>query len=125
MEDQITRFAPGFRDCVLARSVSTPAALERWNPNLIGGDILVAPWIFDSSFFAPPHRCIVLRKEGCICAEHLPRLEVECTGWPDIMQQKLLYRLEIVNSLAWICDLSRRVLITLPNDLEKIIADLQ
>src|ERR1700761_6217575 len=51
---------------------------------------LVAPWIFDSSSFAPPHRCIVLRKEVCICAEHLPHLEVECTEWPDIMQQKLL-----------------------------------
>jgi phytoene dehydrogenase-like protein len=36
----IARFAPEFRDCVLARSISPPAALERWNPNLIGGDIL-------------------------------------------------------------------------------------
>jgi phytoene dehydrogenase-like protein len=24
----------------LARSISSPAALERWNPNLIGGDFL-------------------------------------------------------------------------------------
>lgn len=92
IEDQITRFAPGFRDCVLARSVSTPATLERWNPNLTAAIFLVAPWIFDSSSFVPPHRCIVLRKEDCICAEHLPRLEVECTGWPDIMRQKLLWR---------------------------------
>jgi phytoene dehydrogenase-like protein len=40
IERQITRFAPGFRDCILARSISSPAALERWNPNLIGGDFV-------------------------------------------------------------------------------------
>jgi phytoene dehydrogenase-like protein len=39
IEAQIERFAPGFRDCVLARRVSTPAALERMDANLIGGDI--------------------------------------------------------------------------------------
>ena len=39
IEAQIERFAPGFRDTVLARSVAAPADLERRNPNLIGGDI--------------------------------------------------------------------------------------
>lgn len=39
IERQIDRFAPGFRDCILARSISSPAVLERWNPNLIGGDL--------------------------------------------------------------------------------------
>ena len=39
IERQIERFAPGFRECVLARAVSSPAALERWNPNLRGGDL--------------------------------------------------------------------------------------
>jgi phytoene dehydrogenase-like protein len=39
IERQIERFAPGFRDCILARNVSPPTALERWNPNLIGGDL--------------------------------------------------------------------------------------
>jgi phytoene dehydrogenase-like protein len=39
IEAQIERFAPGFHDCVVARSVSPPAALERWNQNLIGGDL--------------------------------------------------------------------------------------
>ena len=39
IERQIERFAPGFRDCTLARSISPPAALERWNPNLVGGDL--------------------------------------------------------------------------------------
>jgi phytoene dehydrogenase-like protein len=39
IESQIERFAPGFRDCVLARHVSPPAELERMDANLVGGDI--------------------------------------------------------------------------------------
>jgi phytoene dehydrogenase-like protein len=39
VEGQIERFAPGFRERVLARSVMPPAVLERHNPNLVGGDL--------------------------------------------------------------------------------------
>jgi phytoene dehydrogenase-like protein len=39
IEAQVERFAPGFRDLVLARSVMSTADLERHNPNLVGGDI--------------------------------------------------------------------------------------
>jgi phytoene dehydrogenase-like protein len=39
LEAQIERFAPGFRDCVLARNVSNPATLEHMDANLLGGDI--------------------------------------------------------------------------------------
>jgi phytoene dehydrogenase-like protein len=39
IESQVERFAPGFRDRVLARSVRPPAALERYNENCVGGDI--------------------------------------------------------------------------------------
>lgn len=39
IEAQIERFAPGFRDCVLARHVRDPAVLESDNANLEGGDI--------------------------------------------------------------------------------------
>ncbi|CAA9510635.1 MAG: Phytoene dehydrogenase and related proteins [uncultured Rubrobacteraceae bacterium] len=39
IEAQIERFAPGFGERVLARSAWGPADLERWNPNLVGGDI--------------------------------------------------------------------------------------
>jgi phytoene dehydrogenase-like protein len=39
LEDQIERFAPGFRDCILARRVFSPADLESMDANLIGGDI--------------------------------------------------------------------------------------
>ncbi len=39
LEDQIDRFAPGFRDCILARRVFSPADLESMDANLVGGDI--------------------------------------------------------------------------------------
>jgi phytoene dehydrogenase-like protein len=39
IEAQVERFAPGFRDIVLARHVTTPADLERSNANYVGGDI--------------------------------------------------------------------------------------
>lgn len=39
IEAQVERFAPGFRDLILARHVTAPADLERYNPNDIGGDI--------------------------------------------------------------------------------------
>ena len=39
IEAQIERFAPGFRDLILARRASGPRELESHNPNLIGGDI--------------------------------------------------------------------------------------
>jgi phytoene dehydrogenase-like protein len=39
IENQIERFAPGFRDRILARAASGPAELERRNANLVGGDI--------------------------------------------------------------------------------------
>jgi phytoene dehydrogenase-like protein len=39
IEAQIERFAPGFRDLILARSVRTAAEMERYNPSYVGGDI--------------------------------------------------------------------------------------
>ena len=39
IENQIERFAPGFRDRVLAKSVMAPSDLVRYNANYIGGDI--------------------------------------------------------------------------------------
>jgi phytoene dehydrogenase-like protein len=39
IENQVERFAPGFRDCVLARAVHGTFAMEQWNENLVGGDI--------------------------------------------------------------------------------------
>jgi len=53
IERQIIRFAPDFRDCILARSISSPAALEKWNPNLIGGDFVGGAMDFRQLLFRP------------------------------------------------------------------------
>jgi phytoene dehydrogenase-like protein len=39
IESQVERFAPGFRRHIIGRHVLPPAALERHNPNLVGGDV--------------------------------------------------------------------------------------
>ncbi len=39
IDAQIERFAPGFRDLVLARHTTNTAELETYNPNYVGGDI--------------------------------------------------------------------------------------
>jgi phytoene dehydrogenase-like protein len=39
IESQIERFAPGFRDIILARHVMDTADMEAYNPNFVGGDI--------------------------------------------------------------------------------------
>lgn len=39
LEAQIERFAPGFRDRILARRIHTATDMEAYNPNYIGGDI--------------------------------------------------------------------------------------
>jgi len=39
IEAQIERFAPGFRERILAKNTMGPADLESWNANLVGGDI--------------------------------------------------------------------------------------
>jgi phytoene dehydrogenase-like protein len=39
IENQIERFAPGFKQRILARSVMTPAQIQARNANYIGGDI--------------------------------------------------------------------------------------
>ncbi len=39
IEKQVERFAPGFRDMILARHVMNTVEMEEYNPNYIGGDI--------------------------------------------------------------------------------------
>jgi phytoene dehydrogenase-like protein len=53
IEAQIERFAPGFRDCVLARHVSTPADLEARDANLVGGDISGGAMTMRQMLFRP------------------------------------------------------------------------
>jgi phytoene dehydrogenase-like protein len=39
IEAQVERFAPGFRERILGRHTFSPAQLEEYNPNYVGGDI--------------------------------------------------------------------------------------
>ena len=53
IEAQVERFAPGFRDRILARHVMGPADLERHNPNLVGGDLNGGEATLMQLFFRP------------------------------------------------------------------------
>jgi phytoene dehydrogenase-like protein len=56
LEDQIERFAPGFRECVLARRVFSTASLETMDANLIGGDIAGGALDIRQFLFRPTRR---------------------------------------------------------------------
>lgn len=53
LEALVERFAPGFRDCVLARRGTTARELERHNPNNVGGDIAGGMSDLPQLFFRP------------------------------------------------------------------------
>ncbi len=53
MEKQVERFAPGFRDRILARHIQGPAELEARNPNLIGGDVGGGSYRLNQVVFRP------------------------------------------------------------------------
>ena len=73
IENQIERFAPGFRDCILARSVMTPAKLEQRNANLIGGDINGGSQHLAQMFTRPTMRLYSTPKKGLyICSSSTP-----------------------------------------------------
>ena len=56
IEAQIERFAPGFRDCILARHISSPATLESMDANLIGGDISGGAMTLRQTILRPTRR---------------------------------------------------------------------
>jgi phytoene dehydrogenase-like protein len=53
MTDQVERFAPGFRDLVLAQHVQGPETLEAGNANLVGGDVGGGTYRLDQTVFRP------------------------------------------------------------------------
>jgi phytoene dehydrogenase-like protein len=58
IEAQVERFAPGFCSRILARHTHSPAELESYNPNCVGGDINggLADW--RQFFFRPTPRLV-------------------------------------------------------------------
>jgi phytoene dehydrogenase-like protein len=56
IERQIERFAPGFRDLILARVTTSTADGERHNPNYLGGDITGGAGTLRQTLFRPTLR---------------------------------------------------------------------
>jgi phytoene dehydrogenase-like protein len=56
IEAQVERYAPGFRDRILARHVLGPADLERRDANLVGGDVGGGSYRLDQVVFRPVPR---------------------------------------------------------------------
>ncbi len=73
IEDQIERFAPGFRKLVLARSLMSPAQLENRNANLVGGDINGGAQSLGQMFTRPTLRTYSTPLAGVyICSSSTP-----------------------------------------------------
>lgn len=73
IEDQLERYAPGFRDCVLARRVLRPADLESMDANLIGGDIGGGESSWQQFFLRPTWRFYATSaKDVYICSSSTP-----------------------------------------------------
>jgi phytoene dehydrogenase-like protein len=64
IEAQVERFAPGFRDLILRRSVIDPVQLEAHNSNMIGGDINEGAQFMRQLFFRPVPRWDPYRVPG-------------------------------------------------------------
>ncbi len=56
IEQQIERFAPGFRDCILAKHEMNSLAMQHYNANYIGGDINGGAQLISQLFTRPALR---------------------------------------------------------------------
>lgn len=56
IEAQVERFAPGFRDLVIARHSAGPASLQARDANLVGGDVNGGAGMLSQLFFRPAPR---------------------------------------------------------------------
>ncbi len=73
IEAQIERFAPGFRDCVLARHILSPAGLEKMDANLIGGDISGGAMNLRQLLFRPTrHQYATSAPDIYLCSSSTP-----------------------------------------------------
>jgi phytoene dehydrogenase-like protein len=73
IEAQVERFAPGFRDLILARSTKSPATLERENSNLVGGDITGGANILSQLFLRPTRQLYATPVKGLyLCSASTP-----------------------------------------------------
>jgi phytoene dehydrogenase-like protein len=64
VESQLERYAPGFRDVVLERSLRTPRDIERENPSMRGGDLASGSFELDQQ--------LVFRPDPRLCRYRTP-----------------------------------------------------
>ena len=88
IESQIERFAPGFRECVLARRVFAPADLEAIDANLIGGDISGGAMGMEQLLFRPTWRGYATSAKTSTYVRRLHRQAAACTACADITPQR-------------------------------------
>ena len=73
IENQVERFAPSFRETILARHTFTPLELEALNPNLIGGDITGGAQTLKQMFLRPTRLLYRTPIEGVyLCSSSTP-----------------------------------------------------
>lgn len=79
VEAQFDRFAPGWRDLVIARKVTPPLAVAEYNENYVGGDIAGGSHGGMQLFFRPAHKLdpykIATRTHGTrlyVCSSSTP-----------------------------------------------------
>ena len=71
IENQVERFAPGFRDTVVERVTKNAVQMEQWNPNHVGGDISNGEASFTQMLARPVPRWNTYKTP---VRGHLPRL---------------------------------------------------
>ncbi|MGD9818014.1 MAG: phytoene desaturase family protein [Desulfomonilaceae bacterium] len=75
IEDQVERFAPGFKEIILARNSMSTADMQAYNPNYIGGDIVGGIQSFEELFVMPmgrPRAYATPLKGIYICSSSMP-----------------------------------------------------
>ena len=73
IENQIERFAPGFKDLILARSARPPSVMQQHNANLVGGDIGGGAMTLAQLFLRPTRRMYSTPTKGLyLCSSSTP-----------------------------------------------------
>lgn len=73
IEAQVERFAPGFRESILARSTKSPAQMEQGNANLVGGNISGGANSLRQLFLRPTSRFYATPVKGLfLCSASTP-----------------------------------------------------
>jgi hypothetical protein len=99
IENQVERFAPGFRERVLARHVMNTSQLESYNANYIGGDINGGIIDIGQLFTRP---ALAIFSLPYFCKRHLSLFFVYTSGWGCAWNVRVPCRKEGAEGYFWI-----------------------